>query len=52
MACTGNTNEPCGAGGRLSLFKSSAPPPTENPGMGNWGLIGCYTYVDHVLHRE
>jgi hypothetical protein len=56
MACTGNNNEPCGAGNRLSLFKSPATPPTqpvEDPGMGNWGLLGCYTYVhDLILYRE
>ncbi|KAF9005041.1 copper radical oxidase with WSC domains [Cyathus striatus] len=45
-ACTGNSNELCGAGGRLNLFWSGVPPPPPpviNPGIGNWTSLGCYT---------
>ncbi|KAF8882972.1 copper radical oxidase [Infundibulicybe gibba] len=44
--CTGNTLEPCGAGGRLNVFTSGKPPPAP-PSLvskvGNWTALGCYS---------
>jgi hypothetical protein len=44
MACKGNASEPCGSGGKLSVFYSSAPVgPQPNPGVNGWQYIGCYS---------
>ncbi|KAI0315679.1 copper radical oxidase [Amylostereum chailletii] len=43
--CTGNANETCGAGGRLSMYwsgKQPPPPPTTAPSNGLWRSLGCY----------
>ncbi|KAL2141040.1 hypothetical protein VTI28DRAFT_2930 [Corynascus sepedonium] len=43
MACSGNPSEPCGAGGKLSLFHSSAiTGPAANPGVNDYVHLGCY----------
>ncbi|EKM74831.1 hypothetical protein AGABI1DRAFT_95324 [Agaricus bisporus var. burnettii JB137-S8] len=46
MRCTGNTLEPCGAGGRLNLFTSGGSPPAPPAillDIGNWVSLGCWT---------
>lgn len=46
--CTGDANEVCGAGNRLSMYHSgrTAPPPPEVvPSVGSWVSQGCYTSV-------
>lgn len=43
-ACTGDATEPCGGGGRLTLFYSSVPVgPQPNPGVNGFVHIGCYS---------
>ncbi|KAF5353807.1 hypothetical protein D9758_010585 [Tetrapyrgos nigripes] len=46
VACTGNRNELCGAGGRLNIFSSGKmppPPPQTIARVGNWVSLGCFT---------
>ncbi|KAF9448413.1 copper radical oxidase [Macrolepiota fuliginosa MF-IS2] len=46
MRCSGNTQEPCGSGGRLNLFTSGGtPPPAPRivPKVGDWVSLGCWT---------
>ena len=46
--CTGDANEVCGAGNRLSMYHSgraSPPPPQVVPSVGSWVSQGCYTSV-------
>ncbi|KAK3383119.1 glyoxal oxidase-like protein [Lasiosphaeria ovina] len=44
MACSGDATQPCGAGGKLTLFHSSAPVgPQPNPGVNGFNYLGCYT---------
>ncbi|KAF5348257.1 hypothetical protein D9756_010540 [Leucocoprinus leucothites] len=52
MACTGNSLELCGSGGRLNVFFSggaapaprAAPAPPAAPSkIGNWVSLGCWT---------
>ncbi|KAK3336500.1 glyoxal oxidase-like protein [Cercophora scortea] len=43
MACSGNATQACGAGGKLSVYYSSAPVgPQPNPGVNGFNSIGCY----------
>ncbi|KAH6634407.1 glyoxal oxidase-like protein [Chaetomium sp. MPI-SDFR-AT-0129] len=43
MACSGNANEPCGAGSRLSLFHTTqVSGPGVNPGVNGFDSLGCY----------
>lgn len=41
--CTGDSEEACGGGDRLTLYKRPVQGPVENPGPKNWPSIGCYT---------
>lgn len=48
MACSGNANENCGAGNRLSIYNIGnltvyQPPKAQTTGIGNWTYQGCYT---------
>lgn len=46
--CTGDHNEVCGAGNRLSMYSSglAAPSPPEIvPSVGSWQSLGCYMSV-------
>jgi hypothetical protein len=53
MACSGNANEICGAGGRLSVYSNSTvkvyqPPTAQKTNLpGNWTYQGCL-YDDAV----
>lgn len=43
--CTGNSEEVCGAGNRLSMYWSGATPPAAPeivPSVGLWESLGCY----------
>jgi hypothetical protein len=44
MACTGDATQPCGAGNRLSVYKTSQAltGPSTNPGPPGWTSLGCY----------
>lgn len=42
--CTGDSTQPCGGAGRLTLFYSSAiVGPSANPGVNGFAYIGCYS---------
>ena len=44
MACAGDSTQPCGAGGRLTLFHTSASVgPVPNPGANGFTHLGCYS---------
>jgi hypothetical protein len=47
MPCGGKPTDACGGPNRLSLYHTGSaaipPPPKVNPGVGQWGYIGCYT---------
>ncbi|KAK3341705.1 glyoxal oxidase-like protein [Lasiosphaeria hispida] len=44
MACSGDTTQPCGAGGKLNLFKSLViAGPQTNPGVNGFVYQGCYS---------
>lgn len=43
MACSGNTQELCGAGNRLNVFTNGGPVPTVLPQAGAYSSIGCYS---------
>lgn len=46
MACVGDATQPCGAGGKLSLFSTSsvvAPQVAQPPTVGNYNWHGCRT---------
>ncbi|KXX74964.1 putative fungistatic metabolite [Madurella mycetomatis] len=44
MACSGDATQPCGAGGRLSLFHTSVVVgPQPNPGVNGFFHMGCYS---------
>ncbi|KAI0631805.1 hypothetical protein C8Q77DRAFT_1219134 [Trametes polyzona] len=52
FACTGNANEICGAGNRLSVYWNGVPPPPPPitvPSVGLWESLGCIT--DNVNTR-
>ncbi|KAI0667510.1 hypothetical protein C8Q78DRAFT_1105323 [Trametes maxima] len=43
--CTGDANEICGAGNRLSVYWDGVPPPpppTTVPSVGQWESLGCF----------
>ncbi|TBU26664.1 hypothetical protein BD311DRAFT_666990 [Dichomitus squalens] len=45
FACTGNPDEICGAGNRLSVYWNGVappPPPTVVPSVGLWESLGCF----------
>lgn len=43
-SCGGNAAEPCGAGNRLTLYKTDKiTGPSETPAVGNWLSMGCYS---------
>ncbi|KAL7277999.1 hypothetical protein ACG7TL_007952 [Trametes sanguinea] len=45
FACTGDANELCGAGNRLSVYWNGVPPPPPPitvPSVGQWVSLGCY----------
>ena len=42
--CKGNTTQPCGGGSRLNMYYTSQQVgPQVNPGVDNYGSIGCYS---------
>lgn len=42
--CGGNVTEACGGPTRLTVYKTDQiTGPAENPGVGNWASMGCYT---------
>lgn len=43
--CAGNNAELCGGGDRMNLYENKGykPPATENPGVGTFHSLGCYT---------
>jgi len=44
MACSGDATQPCGSGGKLSLFYTNEiVGPQPNPGVNDFVHIGCYT---------
>ncbi|KAK6524337.1 hypothetical protein TWF281_011245 [Arthrobotrys megalospora] len=51
MSCSGKAGEACGGGYRLTLYQNTEylPPPTFNPGVGDYHLLGCYS--DNVNAR-
>ena len=53
--CTGDANEVCGAGNRLSMYHSgraSPSPPQIVPSVGSWVSQGCYTSVFSRPHPQ
>lgn len=48
MPCSGDASESCGGTDRINIFWSGAAAPivpVENPGVGLWTSLGCYTCV-------
>jgi hypothetical protein len=41
--CKGDDTQPCGGANRLTLYKKPYSGPTNNPGLPDWPLAGCYT---------
>lgn len=50
MPCSGDADQPCGAGDRLTVFKGPAvPAPEVPPSIKGWTYLGCIEYVISVL---
>ena len=58
MSCTGNSAEPCGAGGFLTVYRSSAPPPQVHQDSNGYQHLNCYAddvrsrSLRHALHNS
>jgi hypothetical protein len=50
MPCTGNSNEPCGAGGYITVYRNNKPAPQVQQDANGFQYLGCYS--DSQSHRS
>jgi hypothetical protein len=43
MACGGDATQSCGAGNRISLYKSTSYTPLTTPQIAGYNYTGCYS---------
>lgn len=49
MPCSGDADQPCGAGDRLTVYKGPVVPgPEVPPTIPGWTYLGCIEYVIFV----